>query len=200
VSANHFTIGAAEGEPRFIYSTANRQLAFTIGACRTILLFPYLTNAPGFDTGIAISNTSADPLLTKPQSGACTLNFYGLRALGAVLGATAVQTTPVIPAGGQFLMLLSASVGSVEDPIAPSTVATCAAGACVLPGFQGYMFATCNFQFAHGFAFVSDLGASKLAMGYLALVVPDRGTAVGSRLPADTSVGAAINQGEQLSQ
>ena len=39
------------------------------------------------------------------------------------------------------------------------------------PGFQGYMIALCNFQLAHGFAFISDIGARNLAMGYLALVV-----------------------------
>ena len=44
------------------------------------------------------------------------------------------------------------------------------------PNFQGYMFAVCNFQYAHGFAFISDVGARNLAMGYLALVIPDPGT------------------------
>jgi len=42
------------------------------------------------------------------------------------------------------------------------------------PGFQGYIIAVCNFQFAHGFAFISDLGARNLAMGYLALVLPNQ--------------------------
>ena len=35
------------------------------------------------------------------------------------------------------------------------------------------MIAVCQFQLAHGFAFVSDIGARNLAMGYLALVLPD---------------------------
>ena len=39
-------------------------------------------------------------------------------------------------------------------------------------GFTGYMIAVCRFQYAHGFAFISDLGARNLAMGYLALVIP----------------------------
>ena len=33
------------------------------------------------------------------------------------------------------------------------------------------MIASCNFQMAHGFAFISDLGASRVAEGYLALVM-----------------------------
>jgi hypothetical protein len=44
-----------------------------------------------------------------------------------------------------------------------------------VPGFQGYMIAVCQFQYAHGFAFVSDLGARNLAMGYLALVMNQPG-------------------------
>ena len=50
------------------------------------------------------------------------------------------------------------------------------------PNFQGYMFAVCNFQFAHGFAFISDVGARNLAMGYLAIVIPDPGTVTRARL------------------
>ena len=44
------------------------------------------------------------------------------------------------------------------------------------------MIANCNFQYAHGFAFVSDVGARNLAMGgYLALVLgTGRGTRSGS--------------------
>jgi len=37
-------------------------------------------------------------------------------------------------------------------------------------GFNGYAIAVCNFQLAHGFAFISDVGARNLAMGYLALI------------------------------
>jgi hypothetical protein len=40
--------------------------------------------------------------------------------------------------------------------------------------FAGYIFAVCNFQFAHGFAFVEDGSPSGNAMGYLALVVDNR--------------------------
>ena len=68
-------------------------------------------------------------------------------------------------------------------PPAPYNTGTIAAGATfantlstIAPGFQGYMFAVCNFQFAHGFAFISDVGARNLAMGYLAVVLTDPGT------------------------
>jgi hypothetical protein len=42
----------------------------------------------------------------------------------------------------------------------------------LVPGFQGYMIATCNFRYAHGMAFVSDVGAQKLAFSVPAQVIP----------------------------
>jgi hypothetical protein len=127
--------------PRFAdTSTANGLL--TINICQTALLFPFVTNQAGFDTGIAISNTSTDPFGSSPQNGTCTLNFYGASAPAAL-------TTPTVPTATTYATLASTSA----------------------PGFQGYTIAVCNFQYAHGFAFISDVGARNLAMGYLALVV-----------------------------
>lgn len=170
--------------PRFIdVSVAGS--AITVNACRTILLFPYVTNAAMFDTGIAISNTSADPLETEPQEGACVLNYYGnIPATGAP--APAAVTTPVVEAGEQLAFIVSSGGGVV------GTDKTCAA--CATPGFHGYVIAVCDFQYAHAFAFVSDLGAAKLAEGYLALVIPDRG----GRDAQAFSLGAVTNEGEQL--
>jgi hypothetical protein len=130
--------------PRFL-DTSKASNTFGIGVCRTVLLFPFITNQAGFDTGIAVANTSTDPFGTSPQTGTCSLNFYG---------AAQPTTAP--------------SIG----PVASGTAATFLASVGV-PGFQGYMIAICNFQYAHGFAFISDLGARNLAMGYLALVIPD---------------------------
>jgi hypothetical protein len=42
-------------------------------------------------------------------------------------------------------------------------------GIAATQGFQGYIIARANFQYCHGFAFISDLGAQKLAEGYLAI-------------------------------
>jgi hypothetical protein len=65
-----------------------------------------------------------------------------------------------------------------------------------VPGFNGYMIAVCNFQYAHGFAFVSDVGARNLAMGYLALVIPDPANNNG-RAASDISKSAG-GSGENL--
>jgi hypothetical protein len=112
----------------------------------TRLLFPFMTNQDGFDTGLAISNTSMDPFGTVTETGSCTLTFYGAAA------PTTPANTGTIAAGTTYASLVSV----------------------LAPGFQGYMIADCDFDFAHGFAFVSDVGAQKLAMGYLPLVLSDK--------------------------
>jgi hypothetical protein len=129
--------------PRFSDSLDVTKTYGTFALCTTSLLYPYVVNVLGFDTGIAIANTSTDTFGTSPQQGTCTLNFYGSTAPSAAFTSANVAT------------------GTVYSTLA-STVA---------PGFAGYMIATCNFQYAHGFAFVSDVGARNLAMGYLALVI-----------------------------
>jgi hypothetical protein len=54
--------------------------------------------------------------------------------------------------------------------IAPGTVYTNLISV-IAPGTSGYMFAACTFAFAHGWAFVSDVGARNLGGPYLAIVV-----------------------------
>lgn len=129
--------------PRFVDTGSAREL-FRVIQCRTNLLFPFVTNQLGFDTGLAIANTTQDPFGTTAQAGTCALNFYGANAPSAV-------TTSSIAGGTVYATLASTTA----------------------PNFQGYVIAVCNFQMGHGFAFVSDLGARNLAMGYLALVMPD---------------------------
>ena len=60
----------------------------------TTLMFPFITNQAGFDTGIAISNTSASPFGNPPQAGICTIHYYG----GMIGGGLAPinQTSPVV--------------------------------------------------------------------------------------------------------
>jgi hypothetical protein len=131
--------------PRFADTSSGIDL-ITIEVCRTALLFPFVTSAGGFDTGIAIANTTTDPFGTRNQSGTCALNFYGATPNPPVF------TTASVPTGTVYSDLVSARAGQ---------------------NFTGYMIAVCNFQLAHGFAFVSDIGARNLAMGYLALVLDD---------------------------
>jgi hypothetical protein len=166
--------------PRFA-DTSTATNIFTIVPCLTTLLFPFITNQSGFDTGIAISATATDPFGTTPQSGTCTLNWYGTSFTGAT-------PTPTINSGTTFALLVSTTLNNVTG------------------GFEGYMIAVCRFQYAHGFAFISDLGARNLAMGYLALVIPDPTSSAVGRLatPLDCGGASAIvgcaSTGENLGQ
>ncbi len=97
------------------------------------LLFPYLTNTSGYESGIEIANTSQDPFGTVQSSGYCYLNFYG-------------QNQP--PA----LVVLTDSSG--VWPIAPGTIRANTLSGLGLINFQGYAIATCNFGSSAGIAFV----------------------------------------------
>jgi len=135
--------------PNFIVgANSNTVNANATALCTTTLLFPYVTNTLGFDTGLAIANTTTDALgaagassVTKAP-GTCVLTFFGTGAPAAPV------TTASIASGGIYTSNVSL----------------------VAPGFQGYMIANCNFLFGHGFAYITfGLGnANGAAMGYLA--------------------------------
>jgi hypothetical protein len=170
------TSGAASSSltiPRFVSDGTAARTLMTINICRTILLYPYITNQAGFDTGLTVANTSQDPYtvnskITAAQNGSCVFTWYG--------GTTTAPTTPPAPTNTGNI-----AGGTVWAGLASNLV----------PFYQGYAFAVCNFQYAHGFAFISDLGARNLAMGYLAVVLTDPGT---SARPA-TNVTTSENGG-----
>jgi len=148
------TMSSSAALPRFAdQSTANASASVNI--CQTDLLFPFVTNQAGFDTGMSIANTSSDPFGTSPQTGNCQLNYYGATTGGGAAPSAQTTTTPL--QGGQTAVFTLSSGGTN--------------GIAATPGFQGYIIAICNFRYAHGFAFISDVGSQKLAEGYLALVM-----------------------------
>ena len=175
------TLNPSFGIPRFA-DTSVLTPFITLSACQTDLLFTFLTNQAGFDTGFEIANTSSDPFGTPAQNGTCTLNWYGT---GPAAGTA--TTTPSIASGSYYVNLVSSAAA----------------------GFQGYMIAVCNFQYGHGFAFVSDgygQPGRGLSQGYLASIIPTPGLTsssvcgtTGVRCAADASK-AASGQGEALNQ
>jgi large repetitive protein len=167
--ASTVTTAATGPLPRFL-DTSTAANGITIAICQTVLLFPFVTNQAGFDTGLALANTSTDPFGTTPQSGTCSLNWYGAAA------PSTPTVTPTIATATDYTLLASVTV----------------------PGFQGYMISVCNFQYAHGFAFISDVGATKLAMGYLALIIPQPTLNFGRN--ANNAATSAFDSGEQLAQ
>jgi hypothetical protein len=131
----------------------------TVAPCTTNLLFTWVANFAGLDTGIAISNTSADPYGTIPQTGTCTVNLW----------PTDQTTNNGVSAG--------AAVSITTAAVAPGSVwRTSLSGTPTFAGLAGYIIAVCRFQYGHGFAFITDrfgVGAANTAQGYLANVIPD---------------------------
>lgn len=151
------TASSSDPIPRFCPGPTRN--LFAVNACSCNLLFPFVTNQAGFDTGVAIANTSLDPFGTPTQAGTVTLNYYGGTTGGGA--APAAQTSQTVNAGNELVFTLS-NGGNL--------------GIAATPGFQGYIIAQMRFQYCHGFAFISDLGAQRLAEGYLAIQLDLLGT------------------------
>jgi hypothetical protein len=132
---------------------------FIINKCSCNILFPFVSNQQGFDTGVAIANTSVDPFGTSPQTGTVTLNYYS--------GGTPppAQTTNAPIPGGQILTFTLSGGGNF--------------GIAATPGFQGYIIAQAQFQYCHAFAYISAQGALPTAPGasegYLGIILDDPG-------------------------
>ena len=149
--------GPLGARPRFVAPERVPRPSFPVDECGTTLFFPFVTNQTTFDTAVVLVNTSADPLGTRYQPGSCSLTFHGAGLEGEQ--SATFRRTVEINAGEQVAFRLSS--GNAERGVDP------------LPDFQGYLVAQCSFQYAHGFAFVTEQvgGASVLAQGYLAEVV-----------------------------
>ena len=162
--ATSFVADGVSPRPRFIDTGGAPEDAASIRRCTTTLLYPWISNQAGFDAGVVVSNTSADWLDTPHQSGSCTVHWHGADANGP-LDSGDDTTSAVIDAGEQFVFLVSNEA----------------------PGFQGYIIIVCDFQFAHGFAYLSDgyAGVPTQAQGYLALVL-DYYDDTGARMAPET--------------
>jgi hypothetical protein len=165
------TTNATQGQvptPRFAVVKTQEGRWTTINLCQTTLLYPFVTGAAGFDTGIAVANTSWDPFGTVNQTGSCKLYAYGVTV--ATAGNTAIQTT--IPGCDAISNPLP---GTNCFAIVPAGQVMSVMASSVLTNFQGYVIALCNFQYAHGYAAVTDLGLRNLWSSYLALELSNGG-------------------------
>ena len=147
-----------EPRPRFLDGTgSDPENIVNVVKCSSTILFPFVTNQASFDTGLVVSNTSEDWLGTDPQDGACEIHYHGSTTGGGAAPAT--DPTAVINAGEQLIWLLSS--GNPAQDVDPASE------------FQGYIIVVCDFQYGHGYAFITDGFGSvpTLAQGYLALIL-----------------------------
>jgi hypothetical protein len=166
---------------------------FAVTKCSCNLLFPFVSAAAGYDTGIAIANTSMDnlgsgfsPSSASPQFGGVTFWYYGTGNNGGTapppqctnIANPGVCPTPAptsattlvgqVPAGQILTYVLSSAggaIGSGGNGLAVNGV----------PGFSGYIIAQAQFQYCHAYAFITAVGAGPLSQavseGYLGLVL-----------------------------
>ena len=139
------------GSPIFSDSGSARQYNGPILrtlACASYLLFPWVAySADGtLDTGIAISNTTADPaVINSPkQKGDVTLYFW--RSDGTA--APAPQKIATALTAGKSTTFVASSLGA---------------------GFTGYIIAHCTFQMGHGLAAFLSPRAGVFGASYLAI-------------------------------
>ncbi len=138
-------------------SSTSFDLYATIVRCNCFLLYTYVAKDSFWDTGIAIANTTGDlevfgeDFEAPNQIGAITFYFYDKDA--GFVGSTTTSNT--YAAGKSFVGLLS--------QLLPTGVTS----------FHGYVIAKAQFQFCHGYAFLSDTTFAQIAQGYLANVIPD---------------------------
>jgi hypothetical protein len=149
--------------------------------CVTNLLFPFVASVSGYDTGFAISNTSYDVTAitptTTPQSGPVNLYLYKSFTEPGPAPAPATFTVANVSAGNTWA----------------GTMSTVPAFA----GSTGYLIAVAQFQYAHGFGFISYGNATGLVLaeGYVANVIPDVALTGNARA---ASPAATANSGENL--
>jgi len=149
------SFSATGAAPNFVVGASTPSTAkngAVLNLCSTTILFPYVLHGNGFDTGLAIANSSNDNLKAgggtsvTNQSGVCNLTFFGTNA-----PATQPVVTAVVNAGTTYSNTISS----------------------LAPNFNGYLIAQCNFMYAHAFAYVTYnlTGNNGVSMGYLGLAV-----------------------------
>jgi len=156
--------GPATAVPTFATPTNTPLNGSIISLCQTTLIFPFITNSSGFETGIAIANTTTDNLgplgssIAVPTNGTCTINFYtgtGTQPTAFTTPVIGVSTTTVPTSGSVYANTITTMTGT--------------------SGLTGYAIAQCSFLQAHGFGYVVNGfdTPSGTADAYLAIVVPN---------------------------
>jgi len=161
--------------PAFIYKFEGTQGQYGISVvefenCITNLLWPFITVNGLWDSAVAVSNTTTDQLAYSqsntfpyqpslasgsalPESGSCDMSFYSGGSLVLEWSTGVILTASVY--GVDMASIVRAAV----------------------PGFNGngYVFGTCYFSNAKGYAYiVNNYGAPNAMFGnYLAEIIPD---------------------------
>jgi hypothetical protein len=157
--------------PRYAAEEVGPATLMTVFGANTTLLIPFATTVTGanYNTGIAISNSTADPgtalmgvNTAVPQTGTLSFHLYpGLPSTAAPFVYTTTAGSPgsglnaagSLPAGSTYTVLLSQLLAAAGQPA----------------DFSGYVFVIANFTSAHCLYVVSNF--TTFSQGSHALVV-----------------------------
>ena len=148
---------ATGGFPRFATNVTAAVTVSNIVAATTNLLIPFIVNdglAGGFNTGISIANTTADPYTlgsATAASGTLTFTFYPRTATGAGTAWSLTTSSSILPGVGLSTDGTLASGGTWSGLLSELMAAGNVTGA-----LTGYVFIQTNFLFAHGISQSSD--------------------------------------------
>jgi hypothetical protein len=155
--------------PRFQTSTVSVNVV-DIQLAETIMLLSFaVRNTAGFDTGIAVANSSTDPLGSSgatPNDGTISLTFYP-QGTGSSFTYTTTAGSP-----GQGLSSTGSLVSGKTWSVGLSELLGAISGAPA--SFTGYVVVRANFTHGHGAAYITDYKGFTSFTPFL-IVVPGRG-------------------------
>jgi len=167
---------------------------FDVNKCACNLLFPFVSASSGYDTGIAIANTSQDNLglngnsAALSQFGGVQFWYYGTGNNGGTAPPTQCTnlaspgTCPTPPPSSASNLVGQVPAGQILTYVLSSGGGAIGNGGNGLDnranGFSGYIIAQAQFQYCHAYAFITAIGAGPLSAavseGYLGLVLDNR--------------------------
>jgi hypothetical protein len=143
--------------PKFAALETPAVTVINIQTANTTMLIPFAVRDLGFDTGISIANTSADPFGASgggatPQSGTIRVDFFP-RAAGGGAGTAFTLTTGASARPGVGLSADGTLAAGATWTVLLSELLTSASQT---GNFTGYLFFQTGFLLAHGTSFVTD--------------------------------------------
>lgn len=163
-----------QGYPTFAQKDFGPTTIVNIVPANTTLLVPFAFVGGVFDTGLAISNTTADPFGgtagggAVPSSGTITLSLYPTAATGGAGTPITLTTSATVKPGPGLSSDGTLQAGAVWAPLLSQLLAAAAAPA----GFSGYIFIQTNFLNAHGTATITDFRTYSLTANVLVVPPP----------------------------
>jgi hypothetical protein len=171
LSASQFPT-TATGFPKFAQEDVGPVTVVNIVASNTTMLIPFAVRDAGYDTGLSIANTTADPFGTagggaSPTAGTLQFNFFPRAAAGAGTSFALTTSATVRPGAG-----LSADGTLAAGSTWSGLLSELMTAAGQTGSFTGYIFVQANFLNGHGASFVSDFRNFTSASPVLVLAPP----------------------------